>query len=595
MKFQLYSIIGIIIIITSCSKKMDLREGSGTVRVKISTSLPDFTNTEIKASYNSIENSIVQDTIITLNDKFLLRAEITTEPINNSKITKKADLKADRHDLAQDIWFKLVVFKNGDFVEEYDIQHSVVSSYPNLTIDRGATYTFIAYSVKSTTQSDLPALQNSAGAQASKTLSNTYINESRHVDLVYFKGVIQTTTTDTSVDLNIIFEHQFSQIQLEINSNGTKNGSDGYPLEAVEGNFINSLPTARKDFGTGVTTRSGTETRTAFTLSANPTDSYIRLLDVPKTINMASGGPTFELTKITAGGYSIYYGPYTGNQENFLLTKSMKPFTNITLIPGHRHYIKLSLTNTDEYLDHAGQKAIRLSGEIWMLHNLGANNTTYIPTKTSPIADLYGKYYQFGKKLPISSAPVTSLASPISTVDNWTTTGTITTTTYLNWNTIPASNNTSTTYYTSPYDASKNATYDPCPVGYRVPNDFELIRLQYSTWDTYESDRAILTSKRKKGVFLIAPLQGKYLPQATNGAFNPVLTNSHIAYFWGSYVHIYTSTPPQGYEKYGINLANFYLGRARYFLVVTVGLDAEITNGSYSTLEAMPIRCIAER
>lgn len=607
MNFKRYSIIGLLLIFTiSCSKKIDLTSGTGTVQVKITSSIVDFESVEIKASDNSTENYPMQDTIITINDKFLLRAELTSEPIHSSLITKKAGLKAASNPLGSDIYYKLVIFKDGNYVADRNFIHGRESEQGPLTIQNTGAYTFIAYSLNTTTEADLPPL---SGPATGKTVANTYVDVTGHKDFLYYKGEFNIQATSDNINLVVLLKHQFSQIHLEMNSNGTKNGSDGYHLEEVGGNFITSQSIARRNSGTNTTTWLGTSSNTAFTLSAHATDPYIRVLDAPQIVNMASGGPTFEFNRIkfkdpvTTNTYTIYLqGHNNGNgSEDFLIFAPMRPFSSLTLKPGYRHNIKLTLTNTDEYLLHEGQQAVRIAGEIWMLHHLGAsdiiNKPNTPPTETTAIAGLYGNYYQFGQKDPIHSD---SHLYPtlITTPTNWLTSDIITANTYNNWNTKISASNTQTYFATDQFLAAKNTTHDPCPNGYRVPNRFELDRLKYATWNKHLTDRHIIESKRKKGVVLVLPYQGYYRNLlGGNGGFASQIAQSNIAYFWGSYT-IYDSNTPPAQHTYTVNYAQFsqfYSGSSRYFLTVTAGIDDPYgSDNTNTTFYSFPVRCIAE-
>ena len=46
---------------------------------------------------------------------------------------------------------------------------------------------------------------------------------------------------------------------------------------------------------------------------------------------------------------------------------------DLNITPGVRYNLKISLQPNDKYLSYRGYRAVRLSGMIWMRHNLGAD------------------------------------------------------------------------------------------------------------------------------------------------------------------------------------------------------------------------------
>jgi hypothetical protein len=68
---------------------------------------------------------------------------------------------------------------------------------------------------------------------------------------------------------------------------------------------------------------------------------------------------------------------------------------DLNITPGVRYNLKISLQPNDKYLSYRGYQAVRLSGMIWMRHNLGAN---LIADPDVPAQQINGDYYQFGRR-----------------------------------------------------------------------------------------------------------------------------------------------------------------------------------------------------
>lgn len=167
---------------------------------------------------------------------------------------------------------------------------------------------------------------------------------------------------------------------------------------------------------------------------------------------------TFTGGLVTDIVYSVTGTPTTsGNMDitvNLADKNCTKPVT-VTATP-------TACINND-YIIHNGQKSVRICGQIWMQHNLGAN-TNLDPNANPQSQALIGNYYQYGRNAVVA----TGYTSP-GPITGFDTTWPVPANPTQRWNTGTE---------TSPV---KNTTYDPCPSGFRLPTLTEFQELAANT------------------------------------------------------------------------------------------------------------------
>ncbi|TDS05975.1 hypothetical protein [Sphingobacterium paludis] len=183
-----------------------------------STNFGNGSNIELKSQTAKLEKSELsqsaqpQTRIVTLDDNFQMVA--TLKPIDQdiSSIagTPAKGLKASvgnnksaivRTPLTSGVKYRVMAYLGDNFVSQMDYEAGKSpSGFTNLTV--GSTYTFIAYSVNSSTS--LPEVTNRA------KLSTAILNSSE--DLMYFRSSLQIASGDNY--LGVILKHQFSQITM---------------------------------------------------------------------------------------------------------------------------------------------------------------------------------------------------------------------------------------------------------------------------------------------------------------------------------------------------------------------------------------------
>jgi Fibrobacter succinogenes major domain (Fib_succ_major). len=432
-----------------------------------------------KASVNSTKRTTaatIQTNTVELSKDFLLLAELApaenTPVVTNRLLAGNKKAVVEQGDVATDIRYKIAVYDEmGKYILEKDYVHGKERIAETFELPTGKSYSFIVYSVNSTTE--LPAIDFSDTNH--KTLSTSTILVSGSQDFMYFRKELIVSASAAN-NLEVVLKHLLSQITTTIDASQTK-----YEITDINSTLaISHQPNAKINLSDGSITRSGSGTAVSITF---PTTASMQLTSLPNIINAGtSNSVQFKISTITIG-------PLT--QTN------VTPFSNMTIAPGVKYQLKLTIVPTDEYLSYKGIPAVRINGNIWMQHNVGAD-LDVDPALSPQTAALFGDYYQWGRKTVVAG---TTESYPNT---NWSNTG----------------NLPSNSWNMGTEQAPIKAAGDPCPTGYRVPTKTEMERLidgtiasEKGSWlaaDNNFTSAKVLTSKRRKDVVIYFPIQGGF-------------------------------------------------------------------------------------
>lgn len=523
----------VVLIGTSCQRKESDEISRGDQAV-VTVSLQDavFSGEEklepsAKASVdrtdktNTLHKPNISET--RLSDDLFLVAELTevknattlaSSQTSVSGSTKKAASSIERNPLIPGTRYKVVVFgPDRKYVTERDYAYGSEASTAALKLDGDKKYTFIAYSVNST--SILPAI-TFADAN-NKTLDNSSVNGiTASNDLMYFSTELTLSGAKTNY-LNVVFKHRFSQITTIIDATST-----GYTISAINANLSPQYTASNLKLGDGTLTRTGTAGNA--TLSFSGLNTAI-LKSAPMLMNSETTTGTLTLSSITIGPLNK--------------TSTAAALSGLVIKPGVKYNLTLSIIPTDGYVGDD----VRINGVTWSRRNLGVASSVS-PDQAPASSQIFGNYYQFGSSLIV--------ASPTATVTN------------SNWKGTSQPNNS---WNFGTEQAPVKVSNDPCPVGYRVPTKTEFQRLidgtvhtDVGTWSnssTNYSAAKVLTSKRNKSIKLTFPAQGYFGTSVVVGTSNytplPLDERGAVGVYW-------TSTISNSSGVDGINYLRFIAG-----------------------------------
>ncbi|WP_166336234.1 hypothetical protein [Sphingobacterium chungjuense] len=244
-----------VIILTSCNRSNDPLEDKspGTVTFKISEVVfesEDQLGARSATPHHAgdVSYASVQRNAVEFGDDLLMVAELSADDSPNLSPATKASLKdasrtaLDTSNLGVGIRYRVVVYNTTTqlYVTERDYTRGSEPAIGDLQLDGGTRYTFVVYSVNSTSTT-LPAISPAIG----RTLTNSTIVVNGNQDYMYFQQEL-TVNGNATNNLNIVLKHRFSQITTVINSIAT-----GYNITSVTSNFKPHAATTIATLSTG--------------------------------------------------------------------------------------------------------------------------------------------------------------------------------------------------------------------------------------------------------------------------------------------------------------------------------------------------------
>ncbi|WP_337085684.1 hypothetical protein [Elizabethkingia anophelis] len=509
MNSLLKGIIPIILFLSACrSAEADNKLSDATALIKVNISSSEF-STGVSPQASLLKNiGIESDTRksqISFNKDFDLVTEVSPAPSDtNIKSNTQASLSnkinttavAQTGDLTLNVKYKVVVYdSNGTYITERDYIRGQEATTQALSLTGGSTYTFVVYSVNSSTALNPITFTD----PNNKTLAGSLVGISGNTDFMYYKTDMQVFG-DQENNLNIVLKHKLAQATAIIDASQT-----GYNITAATATFSPFISTATMVLADG-STLLGTGTPGSINvIFPTPIDNQIITAN-PTTINATSTAGNLTIGTLTVGPLSA---------------TNLVAFTDLVFTPGTKYDVKFTLVPKDIALVYEGFAAVRINGDIWLRHNLGAGGDPDTPSQS-----IAGGYYQFGRSASVASGTATN--------------------TNTNWNGNSAAANA---WNSGSEAAPVKTTNDPCPSKYRIPTQTELQALLDNTvsskigpWSTSNrySSALVLTSKRNKSVILTFPAQG-YFNYVGGPPFTPgELTNS------GAYLSIWSSNGGSG-------------------------------------------------
>ena len=312
------------IVFQSCKKSgTDIGSGGETMlKVKLSVGSPKEENIlfgNSKTTKRSAESN-VQLSSVKISDGISMDVMVIRDG-NNATLSAASSALGDAKAATQPVVkvldpgvkYRVVVYdEDGAHKGNYDYAYGNEATTPGIPLNNGATYTFIIYSVNST--STLPNITDQG------SLSTASLNDISS-ELMYFKKTMTLTFGETNL-LEAELIHQFSQITTTIEMDNSMTGN----IHALSGNQI----TPTKASGS----IKFSNNLVSFPATSNSTN--VAFPAITPNIRSITSTPTFLISPATTTA-NFNIGSITLDGE----TKTNISVPDIKITPGHRYNLVL--------------------------------------------------------------------------------------------------------------------------------------------------------------------------------------------------------------------------------------------------------------
>ncbi len=320
-----------LLLLQSCSKSNNVpvveQEGLAIVTVGVSVGDPEE-ETVVLASNRKVTNSNLAEQVsevavsehmtlgVTVTDKQNSSLDISelksghVDPTVNTGSSRAASQVITKT-LDTNVKYRILVYDaSGNYLQSTD--YSYGANVPQLNLNAGQTYTFVVYSVNSTS-----VIPNVDGISSLSTAKLKDVNG----DLMYFKKTMQLAYGNNN--LAVILTHQFSQITTTVQMDNSMTGS----IAALSNMVVSpTKSSATFSLNDGSFVYASTNSSAAITFAAISSGS--RSVTAFPTLVIS---PNTTTASLTIGSITL-----DGDTKNNIVVP------NIKIIPGHKYNLVLN-------------------------------------------------------------------------------------------------------------------------------------------------------------------------------------------------------------------------------------------------------------
>lgn len=304
----------------ACKESKDSVAQSGKANVSIHLlGVENPVVTTKKASNGSSSTASNQTIVVPFTKTSSFEATLTNESSATSgnllraSSGNRAAVTEERTPLGDNVKYKIVVYNSsGDYVTEKTYTNTVDNT-SDITLDAGQAYTFVAYSVNST--STVPAVT----AQTDLTTASL---DNISADLMYFKKDLTVQAGDNNLD--VVLKHQYSEVTTNLSMATEMTGA----ITNLAATTINPThPSATLKLADGTITYNGS-TATANVVFPGLGAAGLRTV---------SSTPTLLIHPSATNGV-FNFGSITIDGE----TKNNVSVAGLNIVPGQRYNLNLN-------------------------------------------------------------------------------------------------------------------------------------------------------------------------------------------------------------------------------------------------------------
>lgn len=320
-----------LILLQSCSKSNNVpvveQEGLAIVTVGVSVGDPEE-ETVVLASNRKVTNSNLAEQVseVAVSEHMTLGVTVTDQQNSSLDISElksghvdptvntgssRAASQVITKTLDTNVKYRILVYDaSGNYLQSTD--YSYGANVPQLNLNAGQTYTFVVYSVNSTS-----VIPNVDGISSLSTAKLKDVNG----DLMYFKKTMQLAYGNNN--LAVILTHQFSQITTTVQMDNSMTGS----IAALSNMVVSpTKSSATFSLNDGSFVYASTNSSAAITFAAISSGS--RSVTAFPTLVIS---PNTTTASLTIGSITL-----DGDTKNNIVVP------NIKIIPGHKYNLVLN-------------------------------------------------------------------------------------------------------------------------------------------------------------------------------------------------------------------------------------------------------------
>ncbi|WP_336837794.1 hypothetical protein [Sphingobacterium siyangense] len=320
-----------LLLLQSCSKSNNVpvveQEGLAIVTVGVSVGDPEE-ETVVLASNRKVTNSNLAEQVseVAISEHMTLGVTVTDKQNSSSDISElksghvnptvktgssRAASQVITKTLDTNVKYRILVYDaSGNYLQSTD--YSYGANVPQLNLNAGQTYTFVVYSVNST--SVIPNVDNISSLSTAKL-------KDVNGDLMYFKKTMQLAYGNNN--LAVILTHQFSQITTTVQMDNSMTGS----IAALSNMVVSpTKSSATFSLNDGSFVYASTNSSAAITFAAISSGS--RSVTAFPTLVIS---PNTTTASLTIGSITL-----DGDTKNNIVVP------NIKIIPGHKYNLVLN-------------------------------------------------------------------------------------------------------------------------------------------------------------------------------------------------------------------------------------------------------------
>jgi hypothetical protein len=336
--------LGLFVSMVSCqSSESDIQEDESIASVSVNlvgvgANAESLKSAQLVSSDNGSSLEVLKPMVIPFNDDYAIVATLVPENLSQSasgsEVSSSTRATTVSQTLGSGVKYRALVYDSqGKFVAYKDFAYgneSAVGSFINLKV--GKTYTFVVYSVNSTTSLPDISLGNSSTLANAKIVFSSFTDKGNDQFMYYIK---QLTVRQGTNYLDVSLAHQFSQITTKLAITGDALKQGAYLVNISNPHIAPMSASATVSLKNGTITY-GTDKSAGRTVVFPPFSEGTQSItsDSTSLVHAATTAATFYIDALTIRG--------DVSDSRTDITKAVT-VSNLKITPGYRYNLNLNI------------------------------------------------------------------------------------------------------------------------------------------------------------------------------------------------------------------------------------------------------------